>query len=127
MNLFSGRSGSRTCKTQSKVVAQETSHFQDRFSEDVFSESLIFRLESALQEVVVRQRLRVVQPHHRCEPVFRRNPLGPVDPSFRALFGHLEFTVRRQKFDKILLFPDVQAERPTRRRAGRGRVGRMHV
>ena len=26
--------------------------------------------------------------------------LGPVDPSFRALSGHLKFTVRRHKFNK---------------------------
>jgi len=26
--------------------------------------------------------------------------LGPVDPSFRALSGRLEFTVRRHKFNK---------------------------
>ena len=26
--------------------------------------------------------------------------LGPVDPSFRALSGHLKFTVRRQRFNK---------------------------
>ena len=28
------------------------------------------------------------------------NPLGPVDPSFRALSGRLKFTVRRHKFNK---------------------------
>ena len=28
------------------------------------------------------------------------SPLGPVDPSFRALSGRLKFMVRRHKFDK---------------------------
>jgi len=30
----------------------------------------------------------------------RQSPLGPVDPSFRALSGRLKFTVRRHKFNK---------------------------
>ena len=29
--------------------------------------------------------------------------LGPVDPSFRALSGRLEFTVRRHKFNEEFL------------------------
>ena len=37
--------------------------------------------------------------HERDTPV-RRSLLGPADPSFRALSGRLEFTVRRHKFDK---------------------------
>ena len=32
--------------------------------------------------------------------------LGPLDPSFRALSGHLEFTVRRDKFNKDSLALD---------------------
>ena len=31
---------------------------------------------------------------------YRQSPLGPVDPSFRALSGRLKFTVRRHKFNK---------------------------
>ena len=30
--------------------------------------------------------------------------LGPIDPSFRALAGRLNFTVRRHKFNKDSLF-----------------------
>ena len=32
--------------------------------------------------------------------VHRQSPSGPVDPSFRALYGRLKFTARRLKFDK---------------------------
>ena len=32
--------------------------------------------------------------------VHRQSPLGPVDPSFRALSGRLKFTVRRHKFNE---------------------------
>ena len=32
--------------------------------------------------------------------VYRQSPVGPVDPSFRALSGRLKFTVRRHKFHK---------------------------
>jgi hypothetical protein len=32
--------------------------------------------------------------------VHRQSPLGPVDPSFRALSGRVEFLVRRHKFNK---------------------------
>ena len=32
--------------------------------------------------------------------VYRQSPLGPVDPSCRALSGRLKFTVRRHKFNK---------------------------
>ena len=32
--------------------------------------------------------------------LYRRSPLGPVNPSFRALSGRLKFTVRRHKFNK---------------------------
>ena len=32
--------------------------------------------------------------------VDRQSPLGPVDPSFRALSGRLKFTVRHHKFNK---------------------------
>ena len=35
--------------------------------------------------------------------VYRQSPLGPVDPSFRALSGRLQFTVRRHKFNKYSL------------------------
>ena len=35
--------------------------------------------------------------------VYRQSRLGPVDPSFRALFGRLKFTVRRHKFNKDAL------------------------
>ena len=31
--------------------------------------------------------------------VYRQSPLGPVDPSFRALSGRLKFTVRHHKFN----------------------------
>ena len=37
--------------------------------------------------------------------VYRRSPLGPVDPSFRALSGRLTFTVRRNKFNQDSLSP----------------------
>ena len=30
----------------------------------------------------------------------RQSPLGPVDPSFRALSGRVKFVVRRHKFNK---------------------------
>ena len=33
-----------------------------------------------------------------------KSPLGPVDPSFRALSGRLTFTVRGHKFNKDSLF-----------------------
>ena len=33
-----------------------------------------------------------------------QRPSGPVDPSFRALSGRLEFTVRRHRFKKDYLF-----------------------
>ena len=32
--------------------------------------------------------------------VYRQSPLGPVDPSFRALSGRPKFTVRRHNFSK---------------------------
>ena len=32
--------------------------------------------------------------------VYRQSPSGPVNPSFRALSGRLEFTVRRHKFNQ---------------------------
>ena len=42
------------------------------------------------------------------------SPLGPVDPSFRALPGRLDSTVRRRKFDMYALFaegvPDTAVE-----------------
>ena len=37
--------------------------------------------------------------------VHLQSPLGPVDPSFRALYGRLKFTVRRHKFNKDSLIP----------------------
>ena len=43
--------------------------------------------------------------------MYRQSPLGPVDPSFRALSGRLKFTVRRQKFNKDALF-SVDGSRP---------------
>jgi hypothetical protein len=33
--------------------------------------------------------------------VYRQGPLGPADPSFRALSGRLKFTVRRHKLDSL--------------------------
>ena len=47
--------------------------------------------------------------------------LGPADPSFRALFGRLKFTVRRHKFNKdyrtcaVLSSMAVAAPRPVAR------------
>jgi hypothetical protein len=32
--------------------------------------------------------------------VYRQSTLDPVDPSFRALFERLEFTLRRHKFNE---------------------------
>ena len=32
--------------------------------------------------------------------MYRQSPVGPVDPSFRALSGRLKFTARRHKFNK---------------------------
>ena len=40
----------------------------------------------------------------RCSYRVSASLLGPADPSFRALSGRLEFTVRRQKFNKDSLF-----------------------
>jgi len=40
--------------------------------------------------------------------VHRQRPLGPVDPSFRALSGRLEFAVRRHKFNKDSLLFQLQ-------------------
>ena len=42
--------------------------------------------------------------------VYRRSPLGPVDPSIRALSGRLKFTVQRHKAEEserviLLLMP----------------------
>ena len=37
---------------------------------------------------------------------------GPVDPSFRALSGRLEFTVRRHKFNKDSLLLQYHVSRP---------------
>ena len=50
--------------------------------------------------------------------------LGPVDPSFRALSGRLEFTVRRHKFNKDSLSRANIAQRFTqgRRRPHRRRL-----
>ena len=39
-------------------------------------------------------------PHQLREARLFGGLLGPVDPSFRALSGRLEFTVRRHKFNK---------------------------
>jgi len=39
---------------------------------------------------------------YRLYIVYRQSPLGPVDPSFRALSGRLKCTVRRHKLIKIL-------------------------
>ena len=36
--------------------------------------------------------------------VYRQSPLGPADPSFRALSGNLELTVRRRQFKKDISF-----------------------
>ena len=36
--------------------------------------------------------------------VYRQSPLGPADPSFRALSGRLKFTFRRHKFNEDYLF-----------------------
>ena len=41
----------------------------------------------------------VRRPHGQRAP-----PVGPVDPSFRALSGRLKFTVRRHKFNKYSLY-----------------------
>ena len=38
----------------------------------------------------------------------RQRPLGPVDPSFRALSGRLKLTVRRHKFNKDSLRSDYR-------------------
>ena len=46
----------------------------------------------------------------------RQSPLGPVDPSFRALPGRLKFTVRRHKCNKDFLSA-----------GGVGRVGQRQV
>ena len=35
--------------------------------------------------------------------VYRQSPLGPIEPSFRALSGRLKFTVRRHQFNKEFL------------------------
>ena len=32
--------------------------------------------------------------------VYRQSPVGPVHPSFRALSGRLNYTVRRHKFNE---------------------------
>jgi hypothetical protein len=32
--------------------------------------------------------------------VYRQGPLGPVDPSFQALSGRIQFTFRRHEFKK---------------------------
>ena len=40
---------------------------------------------------------------YRFYRVYRQSPQGPVDPSFRALAGRLEFTVRRHKFNEDYL------------------------
>ena len=39
--------------------------------------------------------------------VHRQSPLGPVDPSFRALSGRVEFLVRRHKFNKDCLLSQL--------------------
>ena len=39
----------------------------------------------------------------RVDTVYCQSPLGPVDPSFRALSRRLKFTVRRYKFNKDTL------------------------
>jgi len=46
--------------------------------------------------------------------VYRQSPLGPVDPSFRALSGRLKFMVRRHKFNKDSLFSLRARTPPTR-------------
>jgi len=54
--------------------------------------------------------LAKVKPNAPPPPVFlqivhRHSPLGPVDPSFRALYGRLKLTVQRHQFNKdSLLF-----------------------
>ena len=54
----------------------------------------------------------------------RQSPLGPVDPSFRALSGRVEFLVRRHKFNKdILPVRQWRAERGEARSVLRGRRG----
>jgi hypothetical protein len=40
--------------------------------------------------------------------VYRQNLLGPVDPSFGALSGHLKFAVRRHKFNKDSLIRETR-------------------
>ena len=46
----------------------------------------------------------VVDSSPRVFIVHRQSPLGPVGPSFRALYGRLKCTVRRHKFDKESLY-----------------------
>ena len=38
----------------------------------------------------------------------RQSPLDPVDPSFRALYGRLQSTVRRHKFNQDSLFASLE-------------------
>ena len=45
----------------------------------------------------------VVYLSHEFYTVYRQSPLGPVDPSFRALSGRLKFTIRRHKFNNDYL------------------------
>jgi hypothetical protein len=43
--------------------------------------------------------------------------LGPLDPSFRARSGRIEFTVRRHKFNEIL-FPLKEGSKRPKKEAG---------
>ena len=70
-----------------------------------------FRVESLFiyfsgEDVVVLGQVLVVRVPH-CFIVYCQSPLGPVDPSFRALSGRIKFTVRRHKLNKDSLLQGV--------------------
>ena len=62
-------------------------------------------------------------PRLASEGRFRSSPLGPVDPSFRALSGRLKFTVRHHKLIKVLFSEGLRGRDAARIEVAGARLG----
>ena len=77
------------CITHGPPAVGNTEH--KRVPTDKVTESRLYLVIFPLCSLFVDDRFYIV---------YRQSPLGPVDPSFRALSGRLNFTVRQHKFNK---------------------------
>ena len=93
-----------------------------RVAREVSAEPLSLKLsDTRVYEPQMRARLGTTSPACQSTPdcgmrqswgELVQGLLGPVDHSFRALSGRLEFTDRRHKFNKILSFFRVEGFSP---------------